>query len=723
MDVFDLVAKIKLDTDEYEKGLDDAESKAGSFGSKLKSGLGTAAKVGGVALLGTVAASVKLGKSLADGANELANYGDHIDKMSQKMGISAEAYQEWDAVLQHSGTSIDSMQRGMMTLSKAAVDNKEEFEKLNITEEELATLSQEDLFGKVIEGLQGMDEGAERAATAQALLGGAAKELGPLLNTSAEDTQAMKDRVHELGGVMSDEAVKASAQFKDNLQDMQTALDGAKRSITSETLPAFNSLMEGFTMLIAGEDGADQKLDEGMDKLNQAIDNIMPKIGDLLEKLLPRVLEFGMKLVSGIAEQLPKIITSIAKQIPALIKMLVQAISKTLPQLVKAGVDLIKSLADGMSNGDGEVLDMIMELIDSLIDAILDNLPALIDAGLTIVENLVLGILQKLPDLITAAADIVVKLIEGITKMLPEILAKGKDVILNIVHGITQNLPQIIQAVVQVINTLLTTITENLPEILQAGIEILIELTTGLLDAIPDLVAAIPQIITALVDGLLSLDNLGKLLDTGLQLIGELVEGLMDFVLHAGGYAWDIIQALVDALGSLLWKALNIGKDIMTEIWNGLKEVFSKVIDWAKKAGKAIVDAINPFKSASSLTDMFESVKAQAGVSSGTSGGSSGSDYSYKYKHYAKAMNDAYILDGATIFGAMDGSYLQGGERGQEMIVGTDYLASMMREAYREVNQTGQDQKIIIPVYIGQERIDEIVVDAVNRSNYITGGR
>lgn len=724
MDVLDLVAKIKLDLDEYEKGLGEAEKKADTFGSKFKKGLGTAAKVSGAAIAGTVAAAGALGKTLVNNANELAVYGDTIDKESQKLGISAKAYQEWDAVLQHTGGSIDSIKPAMKTLAKEAMNNSDAFQQLGISQEEVANLSKEEIFAKTISALQDMPEGMERTRLATQLLGRSSVELGALLNTSAEETQAMKDRVNELGGVMSDEAVKDSAKFRDNLQDMQTAMAGVKRGIMSDTLPAFSSLMDGFTKLITGEEGADEALNEGMDKLGQAIEQMMPKIGNLLENLLPRVLEFGGQLVSGIAQQIPQIIVAIAKQIPSLAKTLLKTIAKLIPQMIKAGADLITELANGMSNGGGEVLDIIMDILDNLVSAIMDNLPQILNAGLTIVENLVMGILQKLPDIVVAAADIITHLIEGIVQMLPEILKKGKDVILNIVRGITQNLPQIIQAVIQVVNTLLTTITENLPEILQAGIEILIELTTGLLDAIPDLIAAIPQIITALVDGLLSLDNLGKLLDAGLQLIGELVEGLMDFVLNAGSYAWDIIQALVDALGSLLWKALNIGKDIMTEIWNGLKEVFGKVIDWAKKAGKAIVDAINPFKSASSVTDMIESAKQKAGASSSsTSGGSSMYDPSARYKHYAKAMDNAYLLDGATIFGMMDGLLLEGGERGQEMVVGTNYLAGMIADAMVKVNANSQPENIIIPVYIGNERITEVVVNAQNMHNYVTGGR
>ena len=45
---------------------------------------------------------------------------------------------------------------------------------------------------------------------------------------------------------------------------------------------------------------------------------------------------------------------------------------------------------------------------------------------------------------------------------------------------------------------------------------------------------------------------------------------------------------------------------------------------------------------------------------------------------YAKAMNQPYMLDGASIFGSMNGKLLGGGETGSEMIIGTNKLMDMI---------------------------------------------
>ena len=87
---------------------------------------------------------------------------------------------------------------------------------------------------------------------------------------------------------------------------------------------------------------------------------------------------------------------------------------------------------------------------------------------------------------------------------------------------------------------------------------------------------------------------------------------------------------------------------------------------------------------------------------------------------YKKAMNDAYILNDPTIFGMAGGKLLGGGEAGSETVVGTNKLMDMITAAVASVAGAGTT---VIPVYIGQERIEEIVVRANKSINYRSRGR
>ena len=118
MEVF---VKVGADTSDLESGL----GKAGSAVSSFASGVGNIAKVGVGAIAGVGAAIAGTSTAFVNAAGGIAEYGDNIDKMSQKMGISAKGYQEWEAVMQHSGTSMETMKASMKTLANAVENSKD----------------------------------------------------------------------------------------------------------------------------------------------------------------------------------------------------------------------------------------------------------------------------------------------------------------------------------------------------------------------------------------------------------------------------------------------------------------------------------------------------------------------------------------------------------------------------------------------------------------------
>ena len=94
MNVFDLFAKIVLDTGEYEKGLEDASGKTSSFADKLKTGLATAAKVGAAAITAASGAVAALTKASIDG---YADYEQLVGGVETLFKQSADVVQGYAA--------------------------------------------------------------------------------------------------------------------------------------------------------------------------------------------------------------------------------------------------------------------------------------------------------------------------------------------------------------------------------------------------------------------------------------------------------------------------------------------------------------------------------------------------------------------------------------------------------------------------------------------------
>ena len=450
MDVFDLVAKLTLDTSEYDKELDNAENSSNNFGKTFGSvmgTIGTAAGVAGVAISAVSGAVYGTTKAVVDGASEVAEYGDNIDKMSQKMGISIEAYQEWDAVMQHSGTSMESMKASMKTLANAVESGNEAFEKIGLSQEALAEMSQEEIFEATISGLQNIEDTTQRTYLAGQLLGRGATELGALLNYSAEETQAMRDRVRELGGVLSEDAVKSAANFQDNLQDLQTALSGIKRGIMADFLPGVSSLMDGFTRLISGEEGADEAITGGIDKLMTGIESAGNKIVTIATEVIPRVVE-------GIANRFPDLVSSslallstVAPQIlNALITVVIPTLLTAIPQIFETALTLVVTLANGIADGIPTLIPTIIDVVLTIVDVLLDNLDLILDVAVKLVVAILEGILGNLDKISLAATEIMYKLIATLISLIPQIIAAAFEIIYALVSSMASGILKMMTA-------------------------------------------------------------------------------------------------------------------------------------------------------------------------------------------------------------------------------------------------------------------------------------
>ena len=448
----------------------EAESAGGKAGNAWSKAFGVGAAAVGALATGVTA----LGSELLSQTGELAAYGDSIDKMSQKMGLSATAYQEWSAIMQHSGASIDSMQRGMTTLSAAVENGSGAFEALGISLEDAAAMSQEDLFAAVITGLQGMEEGTERTVLAQQLLGGSSRELGALLNTSAEETEAMRQRVHELGGVMSDEAVKAAAAYQDTLQDMQTSLGGLKRNMISDFLPGVTEAMSGLTDIFTGNS------DEGLGKISSGIDSV----AKTLTEKAPQFLQVGAKIIEALGQAIisnaPQLISAASQVILTLTTDLIQA----LPELISVGFDIILTLADALIQALPELIpalvDVILTIVDKLTDP--DTLMMLVDVAFQLIGAVAMGLIEAIPKLVEKAPEIIKNLVEAIIRYGPQLVESGRTLIVKLGEGIRDAAGRAVEALGRVWTSITDTIRQWIDKALQWGKDLIQNFINGLLE-------------------------------------------------------------------------------------------------------------------------------------------------------------------------------------------------------------------------------------------------
>lgn len=458
-------------TDDAVADVGDAAREAGEKAEKASGGWtvlkGTLADLAASAIKTAASAISDTAQEMITGA---AEYGDTIDKMSQKMGMSSDAYQEWDFVLQHCGASIESLKPAMKTLATAAENGSDAFSQLGISQEQIAGMSQEQLFDATIAGLQNVTDETQRTYLAGKLLGKGATELGPLLNTSADDVADMRAQVHDLGGVMGSDAVKAAAAYQDSLQNMQYAFSGLKNNISGGLLPTLTLIMDGVTKMLTG----------GGNEVAAAVGDLVVSLSGQLTAQAPRMMSVALTFIAA----------------------LVTGLLSALPDLTGTSVELVGALLLGIAEQLPGIITAAMSALLGIVDKITspESITLLIQAAMQLMLALARGLIAAIPQLIDAVPGIITNLVESFYAMLPEIIGVGIEIVIALASGLVSNAGHIIAAVPRLVETIVRGFLAAVKSYWDIGKSIVDGIRQGITEQWQRLKSDVSGLFTGLVD-------------------------------------------------------------------------------------------------------------------------------------------------------------------------------------------------------------------------------
>ena len=604
--IFSLFGEVLIDNTNANKSIDDTTKKAENSGSKVGSAFSSIAK--GAAAVGTavVTGAAAIGTAAFKMASDTSAAADNIDKMSQKIGISRTAYQEWDYVLSQNGMSVDKLQTGIKTLTSkmdAARDGTASaasvFEQLGIsvTNADGSLRSQEEVFEETVAALQGVENETERAKLATELFGKAGLEMAPLLNSTAESTEELKNRAHELGMVMSDETVDAGVMFQDTMDTIKRAFGGIVNSLGGTVLPIVQKVLD----LILEKMPDIQAFFERFSPIIQELfDGVLPPLFDLVEALLPVIFDLLETLIPVIEDIISAILPVIIDLLQQLLPFLVQIIQQVLPIVIQ--------LIEGLMPLITEILNTVLPVIIQLLQALLPPLIQIIQAVLPVVIELIQMLLPPILKIVDTIMPVLIDLINKIMPLLVQIIEAILPVITELLENFLPPILEIVDAILPVLINLIDAILPLVMEIIEAILPVLI----SLLDAIMPLMKPILDLLVTLLQPLMDLLNLI------LPPIINLLKGLIEFVLPPLQKAFEgvaniistVFKGAFEGIGKVITNIKNVFSGIIDFVknvfsgnwkgaWESVKQIFSNIWEGIKNAFKIpinwIIDGINFF--------------------------------------------------------------------------------------------------------------------------------
>ena len=358
-----------------EKGLDDLEKEARDaakgvdilgneekdttketsiFGDVLRANLASEAIKKGVQALSSAVKDVA--KFFVEAVKGAAEYADEVDTLSKTTGMSTDAIQEYKYAADILDVSFDTIQGSLTKLTSNMSKNSDAFAELGISirDENGELRDANEVFDEAITALGYIDNETQRDAVAMKIFGKSAKDLNPLIKTGSKELGKLRKEAHDVGAVMSEDALEGAGAFQNGLDRIKGTWDALKRTLGANILSKVTPYLEKFVGLF-------QDLAKTGD-LSGFIDGVVDMINDIVQKIP----EFTEKIIGALPNVIRTLTNALTKLLPNLARSIGQILGQifaNLPELISAGLQLGWSLIKG-------VFEAIPNLISGIVDAL-----------------------------------------------------------------------------------------------------------------------------------------------------------------------------------------------------------------------------------------------------------------------------------------------------------------------------------------------------------------
>lgn len=600
------------------------------------------------------------------------------------------------AVAKATTAALGTAVAGVSALTKSAVDSFADYEQLTGGIETLfgddaeAVLKNAELAFKSA-GMSTndyMETTIQSAASLISSLEGDTAKAADLMDMSITD---MADNVNKMGTSM--EAVqnayrgfsRGNFTMLDNLalgfagtaEGMQELLDKAEEISGIEyNIDSYSDIVEaihvvqeemGITGTTAKE--ASGTISGSIASMGAAWQNLVTGIADPnqdLGVLIDNVIEAGTTALSNLMPTIEHALLGIGEAVtkvaPIIAQMLPNLVTTLIPPLIDAAIQLVNALVGALPDILGIIVQQIPMLFNLIVETVISLLPVIIDLGLQLILALADGLIQNLPTLIPAVVDVILTIVDKLTDpdTLVQLVDAALQLIIALAEGLIRALPKLIAKAPEIVKNLLTAIIQAAPMILEAGAELLFKLIEGILMVV------------------------GQLVTTGAELVESVKEGFWQKIEDAKNWGKDMIQNFIDGIKAK-WENL---KSTVTDLASTIKSLlgFSE-----PEAGPLsnfhtfAPDMMQLF--ASGIRDNLGLIQSAMGDVTGTLS----ADFTTAQiapNNYSGIANPYEGLSG---------------------LIGQ--------------NSAAESGDIVIPVYIGQEKLDTIILNAQQRHALVSGGR
>lgn len=396
MDVGALVAKLGIDTTDYNKGLDDAEGKTKTSSSKMVSGLSS---VGGAvvmgAMAGVVAGVVAIAGAMTASVVATMGWAETLDGIGDVLGTSTEESAALAVAIKGVGGNVPGLTSQMAKLATGLLNAKGEMGPSGQALADMGISFQDangnilpaiDIIQAVADKVGVMPDGLAKTDAMMALFGKSGKDLSDTLAAMAGGGLAAADeKAKALGLSMSEEASAGAITFGRELNTLKMGLQGAFVQIGTQVIPLLSELALKIQTWIQSPEvqSGIAKLTEFIKGFANAVIEFIPQAIQWFTNVYNFLVEHegiivGILVALGVAVGV-FVYTTV---IPAAIAMITAMAPIVLPILAIAAV--VALLYEAWTNNWGGIRDILTGVWEGTLKPIFETVKKWLDVNLPV---------------------------------------------------------------------------------------------------------------------------------------------------------------------------------------------------------------------------------------------------------------------------------------------------------------------------------------------------
>ena len=550
-----------------------------------------------------------------------------IEDMGTALGLMANS----GIKASQAGTSLRSIISNMSAPTKSV---KDAMKKLGITmtNSKGETKSFEEVMKDLRDGFAGLSD-EQKTQYAKTIAGkNAMTGLLAIVNASDEDFAKMTDAMDKSDGAAQRMADTMLDNLAGAITKMQSSWDAAITSLYKGDLDGFSVYLgQAFVGLTDIVDKGAKTIAEVLPRAMTEISKYLPELGTTLGTaigtLAPALIEglVGMlpDLVKGAMNLATSLMSELGKQLPKLVpdvmNSLVDAIIAffdNLPGVVKAAIEFMTGFGKGLVKAIPEVVDRLPEIIDAIVNALIESVPEIAEASFTLMMELP----NVFPKLVAQLPEKMGTLLTGILEHLGgwvgKIAEKAKEIGGGLVDGIKGKVSELPFGLGEHLTNAWHAITDFGGKVISKASEIGANFVNGLVDFFQHLPERVGNILSTVFTKTIEFGN--NMSDKALEIGSNVAKTLIEFFSQLPGKIWNFLtqtlsnfakfasniwnkakevagnlfSTIVNKFGEIPGKMLEIGKQIVEGLWNGITSMGDWVADKVSGFANGVVDTV-----------------------------------------------------------------------------------------------------------------------------------